>query len=456
MKFVILNGSPKGEYSNTIHYMRYIMKHRPGHEYNIVDVGRDIKKIEKDPDRLKAIAGDIRSADGVIWSFPLYHLSVPSQLMRFIELLSEGAVTGVFKDKYATTITTSIHFFDHLAHNYVQAVSEDLEMRYVEGFSAEMLDIQKQEWREQLLLFFDHFAGSINEKAAVERKYAPISGDINEYVPGELKAPVSIGDKKIVLVTDAAAGDRNLARMTDVFIKSIDGKIDVVNLNELKIQGGCLGCIKCGYNNVCAYKDDLRSVYYDRIAGADAVVFAGSLKGRSMSSRWKMFWDRSFVNGHCPMVSDVQFGFIISGPLRQMPDMREEFDARSQMNRNHLAGIVTDEYDDPAQITALVQQLAVEIAKGMKTGYHLPPTFLGVGGHLLFRDFIYQMSGIFRADDRYYQKHGLYDFPQKRYKLRAQNFGLKLLMSSDRIRKEFYSRATVENAKGYQKAVDMD
>lgn len=454
MKFVILNGSPKGENSNTIHYMKYIMKHRPDNEYKIIEAGRDIKKIEKDQERFKEIIEDIKGSDGIIWSFPLYHLSVPSQLMRFIELVSERDAAGAFKDKYAATLTTSVHYYDHLAHNYIRSVSEDLKMRYIDGFSADMYDIQKADQREQLLKFFDHLTGSIMEKVLAERKYAPLSYNIKEFLPAELKAPVSIGDKRIILITDVEAGDTNLGLMVDVFKRSVVGRVDVVNLNEINIAGGCLGCIHCGYENVCVYKDDLRSVYYEMMKGADAVVFAGNVKGRNFSSRWKMFFDRSFVNGHCPLVEGGQFGYIISGPLRQLPDMREELEARAQGNGNSLAGFVTDEYDDPAMITALVQNLAFEIAKGMASDYHRPPTFLTVGGHKIFRDLVYTHSGIFRADDRYYKKNGLYDYPQKDYKNRMRNLLLKILMSFKGIRREFYKRATAENAKAYQKAVD--
>lgn len=451
MKIVILNGSPKGEYSNTIHYVKYIMKHRPGHEYKILDIGRDIKLIEKEPERLDAVVAEIKTADGILWSFPVYHLSIPSQLMRFIELTS---VSGVFRDKYATAITTSVHFFDHLAHNYIRAISEDMEMRYMEGFSAEMTDLDKPGMRRQLLRFFDRFTGAIGEQAPLARKYAPVSGTINEYVSEELKPPASIGNKKIVLVTDVAGDDVNLSRMIDVFKRSIDGPVEVVNLNDVRIGGGCLGCIRCGDNNVCVYKDGLRSIYYETLKGADAVVYAASVKGRWFSYRWKMFWDRSFVNGHCPLVEGAQFGYIVSGPLRQLPDLREDIEARSQMNGNNLAGIVTDE--DPAMVTALVQRLASDIVEGIRSDEHRPPTYLGVGGHLIFRDLVYRLSGIFRADDRYYRAHGFYDYPQKEYSNRLQNFAFKVLLSFAPIRKQFYARAKEEPAKMYQRIVDKN
>ena len=44
----------------------------------------------------------------------------------------------------------------------------------------------------------------------------------------------------------------------------------------------------------------------------------------------------------------------------------------------------------------------------------LPRTFLGVGGHKIFRDQIWaRLSFPFTADYRYYEEHGLFDFPQQ-------------------------------------------
>ena len=73
---------------------------------------------------IDAILGKIKDADGIVWSFPLYHYLVPSQLMRFIEIVSERKPGEAFLGKYATALTTSVHFYDHIAHNYINAVSE--------------------------------------------------------------------------------------------------------------------------------------------------------------------------------------------------------------------------------------------------------------------------------------------------------------------------------------------
>lgn len=43
----------------------------------------------------------------------------------------------------------------------------------------------------------------------------------------------------------------------------------------------------------------------------------------------------------------------------------------------------------------------------------MPRNFYGVGGMKIFRDLIWIMRGIMKADYEFYKKHGVYDFPQK-------------------------------------------
>ena len=62
MKFTILNGSPKGKESVTMQYLHYINKKHPEHEYNIIDVAQQIKKIEKDEERFNNIMLQIKES----------------------------------------------------------------------------------------------------------------------------------------------------------------------------------------------------------------------------------------------------------------------------------------------------------------------------------------------------------------------------------------------------------
>ncbi len=74
MKILVLNGSPKGEYSITLQYVGYIQKHFPQHEYRIIHISQRIKKIETDHRAFQEIIEEVRLADGVLWSFGLWVL----------------------------------------------------------------------------------------------------------------------------------------------------------------------------------------------------------------------------------------------------------------------------------------------------------------------------------------------------------------------------------------------
>ena len=83
---------------------------------------------------------DVGSSDGVLWIAPVYVCLIPSQYKRFIELIHERKFESVFQGKYTAVMTTSVHFYDHTAHNYMHAVCDDLEMKYVDYFSPDMSD----------------------------------------------------------------------------------------------------------------------------------------------------------------------------------------------------------------------------------------------------------------------------------------------------------------------------
>lgn len=451
MKITVFSGSPKGEHSVTLQYLEYIKKRFPAHEYTVFHTGRDIQKIENDAELFQAILDAVRSSDGMLWCFPVFYLCVPSPLNRFIELIFERGQKEAFHGKYSSAITTSGHFFDHVAHNYVQAVSEDLGMQYLKGFSAEMQDLLKPEIRENLDNFAERFFRTAVEKQPAERVFEPLKADIPEYKPEEIAPSVKSGKWKVVLVTDATEADVNLNRMTNSFIVSLSNPVEVINLHRIRMKGGCLSCYQCGIENVCVYDDDIGSIYREKLMKADAIVYAAGIRDRFFSSRMKMFWDRSFFLGHTPPLMGKQVSWIISGPLRQIPNLRQMIEGLMENCPMNLVGIVSDEYPDSGEITGLLENLGREILLAVENKTRRQPSFFGVGGHLLFRDLIYRGSYLFRADDRFYRKHGLYDYPQNNLGERLTSILLWNLTSIPAIRRKFFQGAFEKMLEPYKK-----
>jgi hypothetical protein len=76
MRVIVLNGSPKGMNSVTMQYVLFLQKTFPEHEFEITNVCQDLPKLESDEAAFHAIIDKVRSADTVLWAFPLYYLCV--------------------------------------------------------------------------------------------------------------------------------------------------------------------------------------------------------------------------------------------------------------------------------------------------------------------------------------------------------------------------------------------
>lgn len=89
MKIAVLNGSPKGDVSVTMQYVNYLQKEFTHHDFVIHNTAQRIRKLEKDGKAFQEVMDDVKSADIVLWAFPLYYCLVCSQYKRFIELIFE-------------------------------------------------------------------------------------------------------------------------------------------------------------------------------------------------------------------------------------------------------------------------------------------------------------------------------------------------------------------------------
>jgi multimeric flavodoxin WrbA len=439
MKVIVLNGSPKGDVSVTMQYVAYIQKKFPAHDYTIFNVAQDIRKIEKDGVVFGRILDTVRSADLVLWAFPLYYLLVSSQYKRFIELIFERNAQQAFAGKYTASLSTSIHFFDQTAHNYVHAICDDLGMHYCGFYSAEMKDLLKEEERNRFTRFAQLLIVTVQDKIPIQRENAPLVWPSWSYIPGPPPEPVKTSGKKVVILTDSDETSTNCVKMTERLMLALSGNAELVNLHDLDIRGGCLGCCQCGIDNTCVYTDGYRDFYTKTLQAADIIIMAGTVHDRYLSSTWKQFFDRSFFKGHTPGLKGKQIGFVIAGPLQQLPHLKEALSSWAD-NGDCRALFVTDEDGNSEKLDALLDGTVTRLVNGAETGYIPPHTFYAVGGHKIFRDAIYaNLRFPFLADYRYYKENGLFDFP--RMDLRTRVFGtvLSLFIKIPGFRREVLS-----------------
>jgi len=455
VKIAVLNGSPKGEISVTVQYVKFIQKKLPEHEFDIINIAHDILKLEKDKQEFLKTIEIVKKSDGVIWAFPLYVFLVASQYKRFIEMISEQGVTGAFEGKYTCALSTSIHFFDHTAHNYVHGICDDLGMKFVESFSADMDDIFIEDKRRILIKWAGDFLKAIQNQAPTNKSYVPLKYGSFVYKSGKAADRIDTGGIKIRVLADMDEKS-NVANMVDRFRKAFKQDIEVFNLHDIDMKGGCLGCLQCAFDNICVYRDkDGFMEFFNSGRDSDVTVFAGAIKDRFLSSRIKMFWDRSFFNGHIPIQIGKQVGFIVSGPLSQLANLQEIMLAQAEMSEANLAGVVTDESADSSKVDTLLDDFAAKCVDYAQQKYVRPSTFLGVGGHKLFRDQIWsRLRFPFDADFRFYEAHNMFDFPQNDTRYLEFSGQMIKMIQDPKMREMVRTMIKTEMLKGYQKIVE--
>ncbi len=410
MEICVLNGSPKGDVSVTMQYVRFLKNKFPEHSFSTVNIGQKIHALENKESEWAAMLDSVSKADAIVWATPVYYFLVPAQVKRFIELINEKDAMSIFAGKYTTVLTTSIKFFDHTCHYYLHGICDDMGMKYTGFFSAHMNDLLKAENRSKLISYFSDLILSVEEQRPVQREYPPLDfGDLI-YAPDGIPQVLDVGNKKIVILHDAQEGS-NQSKMVEQMAACFN-KAKVAHIDEAGMKGACTGCCGCAFENECIYDDGYVNFWNENIGSADILVFAGTINDRYLSSKWKQFLDRNFFTGHVPMFRGKQIAYLVEGPLSQLPATREALTQRVNMQDGNLAGIVTDESENSELLDGLIFSLAKKCLYFSDNNYTAPDTFLQLGGHKVFRDAIWEsMRVIFKADDRFYRKHGLYDFP---------------------------------------------
>ena len=402
MNILVINGSPKGNNSITLQTVLYLEKLNPNHKFNILNVGAKIKSLEKD---FTPAIEAIKAADVLLFSYPVYTFIAPCQLHRFIELMKEHGVNVA--GKVATQITTSKHFYDITAHQYIQDNCQEMGMNFIRGLSADMEDLTTKKGQKQATDFWNHFCWCVEKEYFEPVHVRPVTLALHQAtVPAHSSANL---DGDVVIVTDCTPENESLAAMIARFQAVLPKKTRIVNISEYPFKGGCLGCFNCAVDGTCIYKDGFDTFLRENIQKADAIVYAFTIRDHSMGARFKMYDDRQFCNGHRTVTIGMPVGYLVNGCYSVETNLQTIIEGRANVGQNILAGVATDEFDPNAEIDRLADSLVYAL-EHKNVG---PQNFLGIGGMKIFRDLIYQMQGMMRADHKFFKAQGQYDFPQK-------------------------------------------
>ncbi|MBQ3500863.1 MAG: iron-sulfur protein, partial [Oscillospiraceae bacterium] len=381
-----------------------------------------------------------------IFSYPVYTFVAPCQLHRFIELLKESGLD--LSGKFATQLSTSKHFYDITAHNYIRDNCFDLGMKYIKGLSADMDDLLSEKGQKEAREFFDYVCWNVENgfsETAPEKPSAP------KNVPVSL--PENSGAEKsgdVVIITDCEPENKQLSAMISRFCTVLPRKTRVVNLRDFPFSGGCLGCFGCAVSGKCVYKDGFDDFLRNELQTGEAIVYAFTVKDHSMGALFKMYDDRQFCNGHRTVTMGMPFGYLVSGNLSEEENLRMIIEARAQVGGNFLAGIATDESDPDYEIDRLAKTLSYAI----ENKYVPPQNFYGIGGMKIFRDLIWQMQGMMKADHKFYKSHGQYDFPQKKWPRMLAMYAVGAMIGNPKIKAKMGNKMNEGMLMPYKKLLD--
>lgn len=445
MNITVINGSPKGKYSITLQTVLYLEKLFPEHKFDIIQAGQSIRLLEKDFSRA---AEALEGADLILFSYPVYTFLVPSQLHRFIELMKENKVK--VEGKFVSQITTSKHFYDVTAHRFIEDNCKDLKMKFIQGLSADMDDLLTEKGQGQAADFMRYLQWCTENNSFEPLSAADNTGNQLQAVHGLKidKDKEKFGD--IVIITDCAPENIQLRKMIQRFRAVLPQKSRVVNLRKYPFRGGCLGCFNCAVSGKCIYTDGFDRFLRNHIQCADAIVYAFSIRDHSMGSLFKMYDDRQFCNGHRTVTMGMPMGYLVSGKYSEEPNLQMVIEARAQVGGNFLAGVATDETEPDKAI----DRLAGTLDYALRYQYVPPQNFYGVGGMKIFRDLIYLMQGMMKADHAFYKAHHQYDFPQKNKGTMLKMYAVGALLSSPKVKEKMGSKMNEGMIMPYKKVID--
>lgn len=443
MNILIVNGSPKGKYSVTLQTLNYLALRLPEHKFSVIHAGQQIKKIQRDFSSSKKA---LEEADLIVFSYPVYTFIAPCQLHYFIDLMKENNVDVA--GKFATQITTSKHFWDITAHRYIEDNCQDMGMKFIKGLSADMDDLTTEKGQKDALEFFKYILWSKENDRS-----EPIIPATEPKTLSKITVPETVTEKSkgdIVIVADLKDADSQLGQMIERFKAVMPMNTRLVNIAEYPFKGGCLGCFNCAVDGTCVYKDGFDAFLRNEIQAADAIVYAFTIKDHSMGPLFKMYDDRQFCNGHRTVTMGMPVAYLVSGEYSKEMNLRMILEGRAEVGGNFLAGIGSDEFDADTSIDRMADMLTY----ALKNKYVQPANFYGVGGMKIFRDLIYVMQGMMKADHKFYKSHGQYDFPQKQKGRLVAMYLVGALLSSDKVKSKMGNKMTEGMLMPYKKVMD--
>ena len=115
------------------------------------------------------------------------------------------------KEKYASQITTSKHFYDVTAHKYIEENCLDMGMRVIRGLSADMEDLLSEKGRKEASYYWKRLMFCV-ENGVWERRLTQPQIPVSAYRKG-IQETDKTESYDVAIVTCEDTGEENLHGM---------------------------------------------------------------------------------------------------------------------------------------------------------------------------------------------------------------------------------------------------
>ena len=170
-----------------------------------------------------------------------------------------------------------------------------------------------------------------------------------------------------------------------------------------------------------------------------------------MGAAFKQYDDRQFCNGHRTVTMGMPMGYLVSGDYSKEFNLQTIIEGRCEVGGNFLAGVATDETNP----NDAIDRLASTLTYALEHRYTQPQNFYGIGGMKIFRDLIYLMQGMMKADHEFYKTHDQYDFPQKKKGTVLKMYFVGALLSSPKIKAKMGNKMNEGMIAPYKKVLEQ-
>ncbi len=447
MRVIVISGSPKGNESLSLNFVKYLEKLNKDIIFEILEIGKYSKVLEKNKDFFISYINAIDRSDLIIWCTPVHTLTVSHSIISFIELINKNKKKINFKNKYATSILTSINFFDTTAEDYLRLISESLSMKYIKGYFINSSEKLTQELKDGFQQYFKNTVYKVKNKYNCEKRFHLHPSKKYPYNPTPYLEQREIElELNAIIITDHKE-DSNIEKMIFNFQRYANFNTKIINLNKIDKSinhsfkfDSILKSISGNYE----YSSSDINFFENEYTKADLVVWAIDIKNHLFSENWKIFIDKCFYYDYKNLKKNQNFGIFISGEYSNEPVLYKFLNQYISITKKNCMTIITDSDKSNREITKSIKDFTELIEN--KDFINLKPQkdFYSISSKKILGDFIFNNRHIFDEDNKLAKDLGLYHNSNNSIFFKIKVIIFKILYTNKKLKKSILEK-NIEN-----------